>query len=177
MTEAHVASVSVEEYKKLFTAELEKERAEEQARLARSVPREALLWMALAPGWTIPLAERCGFPAGRGGVRKVFEQLQHSGLIESTGSSHGGKQKAETAYYYMSNSERDNVLSQYTSSEARFAPLHATLHKIGGRMQPALVKMRDVPAPLRRWALLAANARTTQGMSRVFDKAIEQAFR
>ena len=46
---------------------------------------EALLWLALPPVWTLPLAAWCEFPAGKQPLPSLFENAVRTGLALSDG--------------------------------------------------------------------------------------------
>ena len=48
---------------------------------ASSITDEAQLWLALAPGWTQPLAQAAGFPNAEA---EVLHQMAQAGLAEQT---------------------------------------------------------------------------------------------
>lgn len=54
-----------------------------RARRLGDISDEALLWLALPPAWTAPLAAACAFPTGKQSPRSFFDSAVRSGLALS----------------------------------------------------------------------------------------------
>src|SRR3712207_3822606 len=75
-----VGNLPSEELDRIVAHRAAGRRARRRADQEEKFPKEAQLWMALAPGWTVPLAEASGFPAVS--VAAVFAEMYKDGLVE-----------------------------------------------------------------------------------------------
>jgi hypothetical protein len=143
--------------------------ARDRSELRSGISGDTLHWMALAPVWTVALAQRCGLPTESGqDVRSAFELLVARGLCEygPDPDSVPGADPSPGDRYWMTPTARRDVL-------AGSAPPGKTLSDIGTAVLEAVSGgVPTVPA-LERWATLAA-AREPEAIAEVFTRTIEQ---
>src|SRR4051812_22519574 len=99
------------EFEQLFArkqaAALAKLHAEVDERRA-GLPERSLMWLALAPSWTIEQAQVCGFPTDGEPVDTTFERIEHAGQCESSASESGPRR------YWMSEATRADLIQRIT---------------------------------------------------------------
>ena len=170
---------SLEDFKKLAA-----EKAAEQKTIYRSTRfqdagREELLWTALAPSWTIPLAEKSGFPVNN--VSSYLEDLRERSLVRVS-EVRGEKDDARVASVYtMDEVARADVIETYAENSSQLAELQPVMARIGEGILSAIEHHVTAPpsfAPpaLVRWAVLAAKASSPSGIVATFDEEVERAF-
>lgn len=115
--------------------------------LARGISPEARLWLAIAPEWSLRLAEACRFPVLEGHtVQGVLEAMSELGLCERT------RRRGE-ALYFTHDSVRDNVIAAHRTGDDD--PVPAIVYTIGQR----LLKVPGLAESHRVWAELAVHAK------------------
>jgi len=116
--------ISIDEFERLAQARLEKVKQAERELRFENIPDQALLWMALPPGWTVPLADQCGFPgAERGKAQELFDRMHANGLVEMLKPPvRPGETVSPSPVYVMNQSSRSEFLETYLrqSGESAF---------------------------------------------------------
>jgi hypothetical protein len=154
-----------------FRNTLEKERERLRNERWSGLTEEARLWLALAPAWTLPLAEAVGFPADN--LEALLHDLEKRRLLEvylPNPTEHSA------AVYSLKGSLRDEVLANYLAEAKDRQQLRSTAQKIGRLICP---HMRELPTPPRtaRWAVLAATATRPDKAANMFDRKVEAALK
>src|SRR5262249_5516203 len=123
--------------------------------------------LALAPYWTVRLAEACGLAPGR--TAAALARARERGALESADPL-PGPDGAEDVYR-MTGAARADVLDESLASAdgpARVRRLAADL----GREIRTRARSLAVPSSTERWATLAVHALQSQGMVAAFEERI-----
>ncbi len=176
--------IDIAELDRLFSARLERElQSAERERAAE--PAAAMLWAALAPGWTPALARGCGFPSVEGGLESFFERAVERGFVERRRAAGQGS----GPFYVMSPAQRSRVLDAPPADvdTPGFVPAIArSLNRFGGgrpewRRAAAEIGLRMAKAPdllppaLGSWARLAVLAGDPAALVDGFDRMVRDA--
>ena len=120
------------EFDRLFSERLERSRAEERELRYKGVSPKALLWMALSPGWTLPMAEACRFPSGKKEPVDVLKGMRESGWIEVDKPISKKKVKEEQVIYFMDKANQAEILDNYLRIPRAFPRYETHSPRLGG---------------------------------------------
>ncbi|HEY1295287.1 MAG TPA: ATP-binding protein [Chloroflexota bacterium] len=165
-------SQSLEQFKALYRAELERQKHVQRDERYRDVRQDYRVWLALPPCWTSAVAN--GIQLFRSDVETTdaLNRLSHMGLLTRT--SPGVGSGVNDPVYVVATSVRSELLEQETAPAAELRTQTAEL------AQHILKIGRDshvrVPISNWRWAKLAEHATDTQRLVDTFDRYITRAF-
>lgn len=155
----------------------------ERAKQTADIPERALVWLALAPVWTVAMAEACGFPTDGAKVEETLKRIHAEGLCEFssvTPEMEVIRGEAEVQpdlraqRFWMADTTRADVLQRVIRDPQRgMRYLREEMQLIGETVQKA--QSADVPVPdaVARWAMLAARAKSTRGVAELLDGRVE----
>src|SRR5438445_5876963 len=150
--------ISFEEIERRSTARKAASRAANRAKYFGVLPSEALLWMALAPSWTLELALSCNFPVGGEDTSKVFNLMVEANMVEVSRPIFIETFSHVPTTYTMNETFRAEVLVEYRDRPEK---LRDTLTIIGqGMLSASEGTQANASIPpllphIRKWALLA----------------------
>ncbi len=141
--------------------------AEEWEQRLSSIPQLALLWLALAPSWTVMLAEACHFPGAEQGVRTLFTRLYKAGFCEyvsapsllDEGEDDTVRQMAasDNDCFNLTDAIRSEVLQRVIRDPQQGRDkLVSEMENIGRAILKAKERHVAVPPLIDRWATLAS---------------------
>ena len=162
------------------------EAVEERIRARQQIPQDALLWMAVAPSWTVPLAGAAGFPAGPDGVEAVFDKMEEQDICRVSEPTFEAVFDAETNRSHMIRSDRKYAMVsevvRAVTGEVKQDPnrgprdLQTVIARVGSAMLRAKRKASLAPA-LDRWAQLASKAEKSWELTNILDAEISKALK
>jgi len=179
---------------------LSQERAQEELRYLRKkrrkgIPDEALLWLALSPGWTWPLALACDFPGVQSyGPQKLFERLLEENLVRAYPLSDNVSREGNKFYYSMTPEARSEILQEQLTGDPTDAlkkrgsgisqgekddairELLDLTAEIAKNMQDQIEALDYLPAALKRWVDLAIYASNSKQLVLTFSKFVREAY-
>ncbi|HSM54966.1 MAG TPA: ATP-binding protein [Candidatus Sulfomarinibacteraceae bacterium] len=177
-------------FEELFQKQLRIEQERSRERLASAAPHQALLWLALAPGWSVARAEACKFPSGNEPVAGLFQRLVEQGLAETvesalsrpsgpgrppTAESAGRRLPSMEPVYLLRAGVQSQVLAPYEADASGQQELLETLGEIGRRLSALDPDSHHLPEDLRKWAYLAAVAPYEDELAYRFEAETERA--
>jgi hypothetical protein len=177
-------SLSLQDIRRELDRQVQQAVAEMRSQAELRFPLAARLWMAVAPGWTVPLAERCKFPGlDYSTPASLFDEMQQAGLVEVYASLAAGVDGKPLRYYRMSEAAQAEILQsfltgEYSESGARAARLSSvswredhelglpsgswgalglvkTAAEVAGRMIGSSIGLEKTAPEITRWAELA----------------------
>jgi hypothetical protein len=167
---------AVERERTVVAEQLRRERAERTA----GIPDRSLVWLALAPLWTVHLADMCEFPTGGRSPSELFELLHQEGLcgrvvIEPELADDALSIGEPVIRYHMADTTRAQVLERHLGDPNRGAEwLRDELHEIGRRIVQAQAAGTPVSRPVTRWAELAAKASQPTEDARLLSSNVDR---
>src|SRR4051812_15644870 len=170
---------SQQDFNQWMEARMAQQQIADRAERERDIPHAALLWMALTPDWTIPLAVAVGFPTDgvvlgqpspeeaatasshlaappskRDLVVELMARMQRHNLIDVCQPFALDQLRPDLALYTMQEVARADTLREYLGSAAGLLLLRTTLATIGGGIVASAQRGEAVPLQVRRWAPL-----------------------
>ena len=181
-------SVSLETYEKLIEQKTAEAKSRYRSRKLEAPDSNQLLWTALLPGWTIPLAQASGFPADD--VTGYFDNLQKQHIVQKS-ELRDENDKQQATLYTMDEVARTDLINAYLESDTRYERLKTTLGEIGSSILDATglrARLNNTPERLfdqlanatpavARFAVLAAHATNRTALVAEFESRVELAFR
>lgn len=149
---------------------------EERAARQEEIPQEALLWMAVTPEWTLPLAEACSFPCDSQSVTAIFERMAERGFIEVAESPIPEERNPSHTLYSMYDADRADLLKEELNQPEKVNAVRSVVATIGMRIMTSGASVELVPLRTQQWAELAAHATSGGAMASVLDAKVAEAF-
>ncbi len=173
------ASFSLEDYKKLAAEKMAEQDSIYRSALLQGSGGEELLWTALVPSWTVPLAEKSGFPVKD--VTQYLEGLRERALVRVSQLHSEEGEAPRPSLYTMDDVTRADVIEAYADEPGQRGELRNLVSRIADQMLNAiehrvLEPPAFAPAALVKWAVLAAHASRDGGIADEFDEQVEEAF-
>jgi hypothetical protein len=168
-------SLSPEEFDELIALKLR----ERSTSRSNSYRKQEYLWTALAPCWTILLAELSKFPITN--IESFFQSLSEQSLLKVSEVRGEASEAPRPSVYTMDDVVRGDVIDAYSQDRDWTPELYATISVVGKNILEA-IKSSGSPAPnfapasVTRWAQLAASASSPRGLVQEFDAQVEAAF-
>jgi hypothetical protein len=140
------------------------------------------LWLALAPAWTVPLAQEAGLPAGEAWLSESyltegFESLVREGKLTVTRPEVEPGDEPRPAVYAMTSAARDLVvdprLGDPTGKGAQ--QLRGTAFDAGKAILGAGNKTELLPS-ISRWAQLAVHVNDPRKLALEFGEKVDRCF-
>jgi len=140
-----------------------------QRRAARTadIPEDAPVWMAVAPGWTVPVARAAGFPSGQFDdaaqvLRRMAEERmcieQPNSVMVTEGSR--ARSVSQEPSFYMEAAVRQELLDRVEKDPSRGFPfLREQIARAGTGVLEAVSEHVEVSQQMVRWATLATQVR------------------
>jgi hypothetical protein len=155
----------------------------ERAKQTADIPERALVWLALAPVWTVALAEACGFPTDGAKVEETLKRIHAEGLCEFSpvppemeviSGEAEMRPDLGARRFWMADSTRADVLQRVIREPGQGVRyLREEMQFISESIQNAQSAGVPVPDTVARWAMLAARAKSTQGVAELLDGRVE----
>lgn len=146
------------------------------ARLA-VVPERSLIWHALVPTWTLPLAAAAGFPIDDAAdAAETFRRMENLGYSLSSQPNFTDRSRPEAASrtFSMPAAQRAEVL-QKAASDSGLATLRQEAESISRKILESEHSV-SLPANTARWAHLARLAPDPHRFAEFFDALAEKLF-
>lgn len=175
-------------FRELYAREREtllREIRQEQAERLADISERSLIWLALVPIWTLPLASVAGFPTSEGlGVAETLKHIEAAGYCQSITAPEAVSDEEDTdeetltdkvsatPSYTMPAATRTEVLQNVIQDSTRGLPhLLEEVMKIRLSLRYAQ-EARNVwlPDTVKRWDLLASFIPDTASLANWFDK-------
>jgi hypothetical protein len=180
-------SISIEEFRKVAAQKAAEEKSVYRSEQVDAGDSTQLLWTALLPGWTVPLAEASGFPVKD--VAGYFEDLREQKIVERSRIV-GESNESQITVYSMDGVARQDVIDAYVDNSQTFYRLTLNLGLIGSSILEAtglntqlsnpsehiFEKLSIATPAMARFAVLAAHATNRPSIVSEFEKRVEAAF-
>ena len=153
--------------------------ADEESLRRKDVPDRALLWLALTPTWTVPLADHCGFPTAKGvspeaTLRDLFERgfcrIDYA-IVEPRSQ---GQPPTVEERFFLEPDRQEQERRRVRDREGHDFLLDET-RLIAGKLLKAMELPPPLPSALRRWAHVAVHAGRPGELSHAFLEELERA--
>ena len=182
------SAISLEEFRRLAAEQTAEEKRLYRAEKLHGDDSTQLLWTALLPDWTVPLAKASRFPVED--VAGYFEDLRAKQIVERS-QIVGENETSEITVYSMDDVAREDVIDAYVQNPESINRLRSTLGLIGSNILEATGLNKDLDSTserifekrsnatpaIARFALLAARATSRPEIVDEFEKRVEAAFR
>lgn len=164
--------IDLAEFEQMMQAAVKKQRMRRQKELYDNFSEETLLWLALAPGWSLPLAEACSFPAATDAtIADLFTRLQETEMVQWLRPEEG-----DDPFCTLQPAVRRKVMARYETDARGLRRIRQTLAEIGQAMSSATATAL-VPSPAASdWAQLAARAKDAARMAAFFNQEVDRAY-
>ena len=183
-----------DEFEQLVASRARQRRRTTPAVRYPGIPDEARLWMALTPGWTVPLAEHCSYPGITSiDAKSLFDRMVEADLVQARQLISRAGDIPALRFYVMNSISRAETLNSFVRTErlpqeairesVRHDPtgpavdFRDTLAAIGRSILDTSLEPPFVPQQVLDWAELASQAKASGEMVRTFNKRIDEMFR
>lgn len=148
-----------EKQRELFAAQTAQRAAERDA-----FPPNALLWVALGPGWTASIASNAGFPSGNTSAGLVLEQTAELGLTSrfspapalQVDDKTGDVKILKLEEIYSSGEQAIREIIEHTTEPSqREEKLKQCIRNIAAGLRSAQARYAVLPDPILKWLELA----------------------
>lgn len=167
-------SFSLEDYERLADEKAAQKKTIQRTHKLQAADSLQLLWTALLPSWTVPLAKASGFPVDD--VDGYFRKLQERKIVNKSEVVESDEESRVTVYT-MDEVARGDIINTYLETPTSSDKLKSTLGSIGSNILKTTVDKLSVASPaVARFAELAVNATDRAAIVTAFDDQVEAAF-
>jgi|GEM_PF-5474008 len=115
------ADFSKAEFQEQIDEMIRKSREALESKTQSEISEEVRLWAALTPGWTVPLAEMCGFPETEdtGEAGTLFKRMRQAGMFDVYEPAQPLGETMVNDYFVMTPASRAETLQAYLFESRR----------------------------------------------------------
>src|ERR1043165_4932242 len=137
------SAISLEEFRRLAAEQTAEEKRLYRAEKLYGDDSTQLLWAALLPDWTVPLAKASRFPVED--VAGYFEDLRAKQIVERS-QIVSENETSEITVYSMDDVAREDVIDAYVQNPESINRLRSTLGLIVSNINSQLSTLNQQPS-------------------------------